>query len=103
MNPKTQNTILIKWVRSGIGFPYRQKRMVRSLGLRRLNQVVERPDTLQTRGLVSRIAHLVEVVGETRRVAWAGVPEYTISAPQAAPPSPPTAELQGPDPESALP
>ncbi|PYU99467.1 MAG: hypothetical protein DMG26_16520, partial [Acidobacteria bacterium] len=53
MNRKGQATILIKWVRSGIGFNYRQEEMVRSLGLRRLHHVVERPDNPHTRGLVA--------------------------------------------------
>jgi large subunit ribosomal protein L30 len=82
---KAQSTILIKWVRSGIGFSHHQKEMVRSLGLRRLNQVVERPDNPQIRGLVAKIPHLVQIVTETRKPAWAETPEYKISAPEAAP------------------
>jgi len=85
MNRKGQATILIKWVRSGIGFNYRQEEMVRSLGLRRLHHVVERPDNPHTRGLVAKVAHLVEIVGETRKPAWADVPEYRISPPEVAP------------------
>jgi len=72
------NTIYVKWVRSGIGFSHRQKGMVRSLGLTRLNQVVERPDTPQTRGLVTALAHLVGIVGKPEQPAWASVPEYVI-------------------------
>ena len=85
MNRKGQATILIKWVRSGIGFNYRQEEMVRSLGLRRLHHVVERPDNPHTRGVVAKVAHLVEIVGETRKPAWADVPEYRISPPEVAP------------------
>jgi len=85
MNRKGQATILIKWVRSGIGFNYRQEEMVRSLGLGRLHHVVERPDNPHTRGLVAKVAHLVEIVGETRKPAWADVPEYRISPPEVAP------------------
>lgn len=58
--------------------------MVRSLGLRRLNQVVERPDTPQIRGLVARIPHLVQIVDESPRPAWAIVPEYTVRSLEAA-------------------
>jgi large subunit ribosomal protein L30 len=36
--------------------------MVRSLGLRKLNQIVERPDTPSFRGMVKKIPHLLEVV-----------------------------------------
>jgi large subunit ribosomal protein L30 len=72
-------------VRSGIAFPYRMKQMIRSLGLKRLHQVVERPDTAQVRGLVARIPHLVQVVQEAPKSIWAGVPEYTIRPPEAKP------------------
>jgi large subunit ribosomal protein L30 len=90
---KAQRTIHIKWVRSGIGFTYHQKGMVRSLGLRRLNQVVERPDTAQVRGLVASIPHLVEIVGETAKLApWAAIPEYTLQPPEVIQPEPPTPE-----------
>ena len=89
MAKKAQGIVYVKWVRSGIGFPRRQKRMVRSLGLKRVNQVVGCPDTPQVRGLVARIPHLVEIVEEARAAAWTEVPEYRISAPT---PSPPLAE-----------
>lgn len=83
MAGKAQKAIHIKWVRSGIGFPYRQKDAVRSLGLRRLNQVVERPDTPQIRGLVSTVPHLVEIVASEPKPAWTSVPEYTLYLPEA--------------------
>jgi large subunit ribosomal protein L30 len=86
VSDKGQRTIRIKWVRSGIGFSYRQKRIVRSLGLKKLNQEVERPDTPQIRGLVAKVPHLVEIVEATSPAAWTLVPEYTIYPPEAAPP-----------------
>jgi large subunit ribosomal protein L30 len=88
---KAQGTVLVKWIRSGIGFPQRQKEMVRSLGLRRLNQVVECPDTPQVRGLVAAVPHLVEFVAEPVAPVWASVPEYRIK-PAAAPSREPAAE-----------
>lgn len=92
MTEKAQRTIRIKWVRSGIGFTYRQKEMVRSLGLRRLNQEVERPDTPQIRGLVAQIPHLVAIVDKASQpAAWTLLPEYTIRPPEVAP-----VELPGP-------
>ena len=84
MKDKSQETIHIKWVRSGIGFPRTQKTMVRSLGLGRLNQVVERPDTPQIRGLVEAMPHLVKIVTPAARPAWMDVPEYTIHPPDPA-------------------
>ncbi|HKT10424.1 MAG TPA: 50S ribosomal protein L30 [Terriglobia bacterium] len=76
--PNKAGTIHIKWVRSGIGFPRKQKEIVRSIGLKRLNQVVERPDTGHFRGLVAKVGHLVEIVGLADAPAWAGVPEYKL-------------------------
>jgi large subunit ribosomal protein L30 len=73
-----KNTIYIKWMRSGIGFSRRQKGMIRALGYGHLNQVVERPDTPQTRGLVAALAHLVEVVEPPQQPTWASIPEYAI-------------------------
>jgi large subunit ribosomal protein L30 len=51
----------IKLVRSPIGYSVRQKRTVAALGLRKLNQTVERPDNSAIRGMVKRVTHLVEV------------------------------------------
>jgi large subunit ribosomal protein L30 len=85
VSDKAQRTIRIKWVRSGIGFTYHQKRIVRSLGLKKLNQEVERPDTPQIRGLVAKVPHLVKIVEATPKAAWTSVPEYTIYAPEAVP------------------
>ena len=76
--PIADKTIRIKWVRSGIGFERSQSEIVRSLGLRRLNHVVERPDTPQVRGLVAKVAHLVEVVNDVSEPVWASTPEYVI-------------------------
>lgn len=87
MPEKSQGTIRIKWVRSGIGFSYRQKNVVKSLGFKRLNQVVERPDTAQIRGMVARVARLVEIV-EPPAEKKAVIPEVTIEAAQAADPKP---------------
>ena len=51
----------IKLVRSAIGYSVRQKRTVQALGLRKLNQVVERPDNPAVRGMVNKITHLLQV------------------------------------------
>ena len=51
----------ITWIRSGIGYPRDQRATVRSLGLRRLHQTVERPDTPVVRGMVTKVRHLVKV------------------------------------------
>lgn len=85
MLDKAPKTIRIKWVRSGIGFSCRQKRIVRSLGLHRLNEVVERPDTPQVRGLVAKVPHLVAIVAEVPSPAWASIPEYNLRPPEVIP------------------
>jgi large subunit ribosomal protein L30 len=54
--------IKIKLFRSPICTPEKHKRVVRGLGLRKLNQVVIRPDSPVFRGMVNKIPHLVKVV-----------------------------------------
>jgi large subunit ribosomal protein L30 len=51
----------IRWKKSTIGYPQRQRDTIRSLGLRRLNGVVERADSPTVRGMVFAVRHLVEV------------------------------------------
>ena len=51
----------ITWKKSGIGFERDQRATIRSLGLRRLNQTVEREDTPVVRGMVHKVRHLVRV------------------------------------------
>jgi large subunit ribosomal protein L30 len=79
MSKSSQETIKIQWIRSGIAFNRKQKEIVRSLGLRRLHQVVERPDSPTVRGLIAKIPHLVEIVEGENRPARAPVPEYTVN------------------------
>ena len=64
MARKKAGTLKIKWVRSWICCTEKQRECVRGLGLRRLNQVVERQDTPAVRGQVKAIPHLVEIVEE---------------------------------------
>lgn len=51
----------ITWTRSGIGYPRDQRATIRSLGLRRLRAVVQRPDSPQLRGMLMKVRHLVQV------------------------------------------
>jgi large subunit ribosomal protein L30 len=59
---KSGGTLRLKWVRSAICAPVKQKLVVKGLGFTRLNQVIERPDTLAIRGMVAKVPHLVEIV-----------------------------------------
>jgi len=54
--------IQLKWIRSAICAPVKQKLVVKGLGFTRLNQVIERPDTPAIRGMVAKVPHLVEIV-----------------------------------------
>ena len=47
--------------RSRIGSTPRQREVLRGLGLRRINASVLRPDDPAIRGMVAKVAHLVEV------------------------------------------
>ena len=53
--------IAITLKKSTIGFPGDQRKTVASLGLRRLNQTVEKEDTPPIRGMVHKVRHLVDV------------------------------------------
>lgn len=57
-----EGKVKIKLVRSPICTPEKHKRIVRALGLRKINQIVERPDTPSFRGMVKKIPHLLAVV-----------------------------------------
>jgi large subunit ribosomal protein L30 len=47
--------------RSRNGSDQRQRDTLRSLGLRRIGQSAEHEDTPQIRGMIAKVAHLVEV------------------------------------------
>jgi large subunit ribosomal protein L30 len=58
-------TLRLELVRSPIGGTERQRATVRALGLRKLHQVVEHSDSLVTRGMVHKVAHLVRILEDT--------------------------------------
>ncbi len=51
----------VKLVRSPIGNPQRQREVLRGMGLRKLNDEVLLKDSPETRGMIRKVAHLVEV------------------------------------------
>jgi large subunit ribosomal protein L30 len=59
---ESQAKIRIQYYRSFIASPKTHKTIVRSLGLTKLNQVVERPDTESMRGTVAKVPHLLRIV-----------------------------------------
>jgi large subunit ribosomal protein L30 len=54
----------LKWVISQNCTPAKQRLVIKGLGFTHLNQVVEREDTLSIRGMVAKVPHLIEIIGE---------------------------------------
>lgn len=57
-------SIQIRQVRSGIGCPRYMRETLKALGLGKMHKVSTRPDTPETRGMIARIPHLVQVVDQ---------------------------------------
>jgi len=51
----------VKWIKSDIGFSVDQKRTLKALGFHRLQETVEKEDSLSVRGMISKVSHLVKV------------------------------------------
>lgn len=54
-------SLKVTQLRSPIGFDRKQALALRGLGLRRIRQSVDVPDTPATRGLILKVRHLVSV------------------------------------------
>jgi large subunit ribosomal protein L30 len=59
MEPERKLIITLK--RSGAGRPQRQRATLRGLGLTKLHKTVELRDTPETRGMLAKVIHLVDV------------------------------------------
>ena len=55
-------TIRIQYYRSFIAAPKAHKQIVKSVGLTKLNQIVERRDTPAMRGFVAKVPHLLRII-----------------------------------------
>ena len=53
--------ISVTMVKSGIGYKEDQKRTLKALGLRRMNQSVVHNDSAVVRGMINKVRHLVTV------------------------------------------
>lgn len=51
----------VTYVKSAIGYTERQKRTIRALGFRHLNQSLVQEDNLAVRGMIEKVRHLVAV------------------------------------------
>ena len=54
--------ILIKQTKSGIGYRKKSKATLKALGLKKMNQTIEKNDTPAIRGMIKKISHLLEVI-----------------------------------------
>ena len=55
-------TIKVKQIKSRIGAPKNQKRTLDSMGLKKLNQIVELQDNASVRDQIQTVHHLVKIV-----------------------------------------
>ncbi|GAA1188595.1 50S ribosomal protein L30 [Pseudonocardia alaniniphila] len=59
--PTSSTKLVVTQVRSTIGAKANQRATLKSLGLRKIRQTVERDDTPQIRGMIHTVRHLVTV------------------------------------------
>ena len=52
----------IQLVRSPIGYEKRQKQTVKTLGLHRMHEIIEKPDTPAMRAMVNSVSHMVKIL-----------------------------------------
>ena len=66
MKPKNNagsgDMLKIQYFHSAIATPAKHKLVIKSLGFKRLNQIVERVDTPAVRGMVAQVPHLVRIL-----------------------------------------
>ena len=55
-----EKAITVKWIRSVIGRTRDQRQTIRGLGFKRLHQTLTLPDRPEIRGMINRVAHLLE-------------------------------------------
>lgn len=58
----TEKKVKIELVKSLIGSTEKQKKVAQSLGLNKINKVVEHNDSPVIRGMITKISHLVKEV-----------------------------------------
>lgn len=59
---KAKKTVTVKQIRSAIRRPKDQGQTLVGLGLNKLGRVRELEDTPSVRGMINKVAHLVEVI-----------------------------------------
>lgn len=59
---KAKKTVTVKQIRSAIRRPKDQGQTLVGLGLNKIGRVRELEDTLSVRGMINKVAHLVEII-----------------------------------------
>ncbi len=67
MMKRIEHTIKVKWIRSVIGRPDNQRKTIRGLGFKRLNQTLTLPDRPEIRGMIHCVNHLLDVLEGSER------------------------------------
>ena len=52
-------SVKVKLIRSMVGRPEKHRKVLRGMGLTRLNKTVEFKDTPEIRGMINKVSHLV--------------------------------------------
>ncbi len=63
---KAENTagacLKLQYYRSAIAAPGKHRLIIKGLGFKRLNQIIDREDTAAIRGMVAQVPHLVRIL-----------------------------------------
>ena len=58
--------LVITWVKSGIGYARTQRKTLKGLGFKRLNESITHDDSPSVRGMINKVKHLVRVEEQTQ-------------------------------------
>lgn len=53
--------LVITWIKSGIGYAQTQRKTLKGLGFKRLNDSITQDDSPSVRGMINKVKHLVKV------------------------------------------
>ncbi|MDM7996147.1 MAG: 50S ribosomal protein L30 [Acidobacteriota bacterium] len=59
---KAGASLKLQYYRSEIATPGKHRLVIKSLGFKRLNQIIDREDTAAIRGMVAQVPHLVRIL-----------------------------------------
>jgi large subunit ribosomal protein L30 len=59
---ETGEQLKIQYYRSAIGTPDKHRLVIKGLGFKRLNQIIQRVDSPAVRGMVAQVPHLVRIL-----------------------------------------